>query len=153
MTYNIADYQVRQEVLDWIKFGARASFPIGMIDVRVGVQHDIFETMFATVSARVLCKHLPKVNAVHTEPVFFRYPDGTWQTFKSRHAGSWWLRGLVRRRPVRMTEARQLHTFTVMWEPAALYPWQTLIPEGAGLGRPVLYVADTPEWIRGRYER
>lgn len=70
------------------------------------------------------------------------FPTSPWQFFKHRHAGSWWLRWLVERRPVR-TENHRWET-SVTFERYNHYPESTLrVPE---LGRPVMFEQFTRPW-------
>lgn len=54
----------------------------------------------------------------------FEYPRSTWHMFKSRHAESWWLRWLVRRRPIQMATERR--TVAVKVERYLGYPDATI---------------------------
>lgn len=70
------------------------------------------------------------------------FPSSPWQFFKQRHAGSWWLRWLVVRRPVRLTPHRW--GTAVTFERYAHYPEATLrTPE---LGRPVVFETYSQPW-------
>lgn len=63
-------------------------------------------------------------------------PTSTWQYFKQRHAESWWLGWLVRRRPVVLDHELQERDHEVTFERYATYPESILeLPE---LGRPVI---------------
>jgi hypothetical protein len=70
------------------------------------------------------------------------FPTSPWQFFKQRHSGSWWLRWLVTRRPVRVERHRW--EASVTFERYANYPESTLrVPE---LGRPVIFEQFTQPW-------
>lgn len=69
------------------------------------------------------------------------FPTSPWQFFKQRHAESWWLGWLVRRRPVR-TE-RHADTRVVTFERYNTYPEATI--RVRELGRPVVFERYTVE--------
>ena len=54
------------------------------------------------------------------EAVDYQYPASTWQMYKATHRAAWWMRWLVKRRPIKM----QTHTkfVTIQIERYAAYP-------------------------------
>lgn len=98
------------------------------------------------VESEVLAERV--VSDTQTVAGTVEFPESPWQFFKARHADSWWLRWLVRRRPVRY--AKHLHEATVYLTRYATYPSATLLPQDT-FGEPVLWDNVETDWRdRGR---
>ena len=54
----------------------------------------------------------------------FRFPTSPWQYFKQRHVTAWWMRWLVRRRPIRLGTSRSevIRSKRVRLEQFATFP-------------------------------
>lgn len=153
MTRNDGDPQmtVREYPFDWLKVQqaqavARelvAHIPPGIVDLRAELGDTwgfIRDEALLRLQASVLKHDLPghRVDDQHT--VFFDVPDSPWQHWKSRHEHAWWLRWLVRRRPVRTERLSKTVRFTAEWRDMAVYPWQSVAPTDHRLGEPVRIV-------------
>lgn len=93
---------------------------------------DLTDQLALRLESYVLAEKL--VGDTKTVTGHLSFPSSPWQFFKQRHAGAWWLRWLVRRRPVALDRHR--YERDVIFEKYAQYPEATLhTPE---LGRPVI---------------
>ncbi len=109
-------------------------------------REDTLDAMVWALRGVVLGERLAeKEVTVVTEGIaVFVFPTSPWQFFKQRHATSWWMRWLVRRRPVRLDHSRQKvqRAKRVVLEQFATFPMSPL---------------RTPEKYRGsevvRYDR
>ena len=105
-----------------------------MVDIGQKTAQDI---MFDEINVRIekLCA-VDLVAADH-EVVEFRwpYPTSTWQTFKDNHNDSWWLRWLVRRRPVQWRHETQ--TKVVLINRYLGYP--DAVIQSVKLGKPFIF--------------
>lgn len=146
----------REYPLDWLKVQqvapvARevlAGMPPGIVDLRADLDSTwgfIRDEMLLRLQASVLKHDLPghRVDDQHT--VFFDVPDSPWQHWKRKHGHAWWLRWLVRRRPVRTERLSKTVRFTAEWRDMAAYPWQTVAPTAKRLGEPARIV-DLQKW-------
>jgi hypothetical protein len=58
----------------------------------------------------------------HSETRSIHIPDGWREHWRWDHRERWWMRGWVRRRPIRLREV----TITATWKNMAAYPWLSL---------------------------
>ncbi len=102
------------------KFAMVKHLPRPIIEsAKIEVLTDLFVDEIAlAIRAHVFGERLPS----HTETRTTYVPATWWQHLKQDKAARWWMRWLVRRRPVR-TEAI---TLTATWENMAAYPWADL---------------------------
>lgn len=108
----------------------------GIVDVEYEVRPElVFDRMVHQLKARVLSHKLPAHEVTELQRVEFEFPASPWQHWKQRHGGSWWLRWLVRWRPVRTETVVKTVGFTAVWEQMAVYPWQMFAPTAKVLGR------------------
>ena len=122
-------HETQRKTLERMKVGASIRQ-----SMRVDVSEDVLRgELEHRLSAYVLADHL--ASDTFTAYTSSEWPDSTWQMFKSRHAGSWWLGWLVRRRPTRLHTERQ--SVAVEVKRYLAYPEANLdLPE---LGRPVIF--------------
>lgn len=118
-----------QKILNPLRIGhtIRASAEIEM-------EHDImFHEMVYRLEATVLQDTL--VEDIYDHTVYYRYPETTWQMFKSRHQNSWWMRRFVAKYPVRMK--KEYETVKLAVERSYIYPESDMVLQQ--LGRPVKF--------------
>ena len=72
-----------------------------MFDVDPSVHESFWGDMVFRLKASILSDDLPPETVEERRFVRYEVPASTWQAFKKRHAGSWYLKALVARRPVR----------------------------------------------------
>lgn len=145
-----------QYAFDWQKLGFVKQFTrefledfqlppgVGNVSLQTGQSAIDFmaDTMFMQLKAYVLTHQLAEHSVSRTRTV--EWPASPWQHWKHRHAGAWWLRWFVERRPVRMQQ--EVVDFQEAWTELASYPWQTLVPPLPQLGRPVRVVLSDTRW-------
>lgn len=132
----MSDPTSKQRVLDPMKFGAYT-----LSSARAEVSADVLsDQLMHRFEALVLSDHI--ADDTYAATTWFKFPTTTWQMFKSRHASSWWLGWLVRRRPVQVTLDRR--TVEVEVKRYLLYPEANLV--SPSLGRPVIYETTSERW-------
>ena len=105
-----------------------------------------------TLTAEVLAQKLADETVMDRQRMTVMYPDSPWQMFKNNHDVSWWLRWLVRRRPVRWHTQERAVTLHARWTGYAKFPQASIVVADDRLGRPVYfsqvetftYVEDSP---------
>jgi hypothetical protein len=148
------DAGITQHSLDltWKRFTAQRAVPACVRDMDIKAVHNlILDDMVIQASGYVLGEQLPSHVETATGFARFEAPASWWQHFKHQHGHRWWLRLLVRRRPVRMAAEVRRVTLTATWENMAGYPWAeytTLAPNGR-LGDPVRlsWLTSSMEWV------
>lgn len=145
----------KEFVFDWQKLGVvqavsrdfldDMAMPPGVAGVSAAASDSydfVFDRLFVRLKAYVLTHQLAEHSVSRQRTV--SWPASPWQHWKHRHAGSWWLRWLVERRPVRL----QYETvdFQEAWTELAAYPWQTYLPPFPELGRPNRVVLTDVRW-------
>ncbi len=96
--------------------------------------------LISKVVVKVLASQLPPERVVESTLIEFRQPATWWEHFKATHRDRWWLRGLVRRQPVRwQVEQRVVETVVDLTRVRA-FPKADLRPPAA-FGPPV-------DWVR-----
>lgn len=111
------DFSDRTLTLVRKKLAMAVRFDCGLIDAAVEFD-GFFDEYLMRFKASVYAEQLPS----HTETRTVYVPATWWQQLKYEKAGRWWLRPLVRRRPVRQKPI----TLTATWENLAAYPWMAL---------------------------
>ena len=89
--------------LEWIKFAASQVVTEEFADsVRPEFYRDqVWGRLVHQITVKVLADQLPPEREVVRDTFTVFVPKSPWQQFKLNHAERWWLRWLVRRRPVR----------------------------------------------------
>lgn len=102
------------------------------LDLSAGYDID-FNQLIYRVEKAVLAEHL--ADDIYTGYSSCDHPKSTWQMFKHKNQYRWWMRWLVRKRPVVMDV--HLHSVKVKVGRYAKYPEaKVVVPQ---LGRPVPY--------------
>ncbi len=73
-------------------------------------------------TAEILADRLPPEQVTETTLVQFESPATWWEHFKQTYGGRWWLRPLVRRRPVRLERQQRAVKVTVDLRLFQAYP-------------------------------
>lgn len=68
------------------------------------VRREVWGQLVYALRAKVLADQLPPERETAEKTFRFPVPASPWQQFKGLHAETWWLRWLVRRRPVRTVD-------------------------------------------------
>lgn len=119
-------------VLAWKKFAMMGAVPGCVRDMKIDVCDDwMVEQMVVRATGFVLGEQLPSHTETATGFAHFEAPASWWQHVKHQHGHRWWLRPLVRLRPVRMAAEVKRVELTATWENMAAYPWQTYATRGA----------------------
>lgn len=130
--------QVSPELLEDVRF-----LPPGVGNVAIAASRDWMTDMIVMkLRAFVLTHQLAEHSVSRRRTV--SWPATPWQHWKHRHAGSWWLRWLVARRPVQMQH--EVVDFQEAWTELATYPWQTHLPPFPELGKPNRVVLSDVRW-------
>jgi hypothetical protein len=115
-------------VLTWKKFAVARTIPACVRDMKIDVEYDwMMESMVMRARGYVLGEQLPSHTETATGFAHFEAPASWWQHVKHQHGHRWWLRSLVRWRPVRMAAEAQRVELTATWEQMAAYPWNESI--------------------------
>jgi hypothetical protein len=106
-----------------------------VFDMQEGAAAFVMDQLLGRLETEVFAQRL--VGDTKTGEAVTWFPASPFQFWKQRHAGAWWLRWLVRRRPVR--EVAHRTPWSVTFERYAHYPAATI--ETPKLGRPVIWEA------------
>lgn len=121
----------KNEVFEWLKFQDREYIPTQMLSgvhYEQSIEQDslsfIRDQSLYRLNAMVLGKKLPSFTETRTE--VFNTPKNPWQFFKDMYADKWFMRGIVKRWPVKFVG--QKVTLTATWDQWAAYPWLDKVP-------------------------
>lgn len=98
------------------------------------------------LTARVQSQQLAEATVRESTTVCFEHPTSTWQMFKSRHASSWWLGWLVRRRPVWNATETKTVALVATWTGWATFPDSSLAIADDRLGKVVYQLESGHRW-------
>jgi len=93
--------------------------------------------LVARITAAVHAQRIADGTVTVAKEIVHDWPATTWQMFKGRHADSWWLAWLVRRRPVVKTCQRREVELTATWVGHAMFPDSTIVIDDNRLGAPI----------------
>lgn len=142
---------VQKVILEQLRYGARERVGISVLEameLNTFLDHAT-QSLVIQLATAVQAESICSERVEHTERVDFEawvkqpVPASTWQYFKNQHATTWWLRWLVRRRPVRTVSLKHLGktsqpvTLAVTWEGYATFPNSNYVTPDARLGYPV----------------
>jgi hypothetical protein len=103
--------------------------------------------MVVRLTADILAEKLPPERVERSKTVTLDFPASSWQHFKQEHSESWWLRWLVRRRPVRVQALEQTVTLVVDLEKYRTFPQCNYVfPQDLGPYVNVAVTRDRLEW-------
>lgn len=94
--------------------------------------------------AHVLSHRIAEATQSTTVTMGLDFPASPWQFFKQRHADSWWLGWLVRRRPVRTQRQTKSKRVTLTIDRFHEFPEAKVVVPPESFGRP--YVCDMVRW-------
>lgn len=109
-------------------------------------QDVLMDQLVVQLSSYVQAERLLDTTVSESKDVVLAAPDSTWQMFKSRHTASWWLRWLIRRRPVRYSTIIKTVTLTVNTVGYATFPDSTYVTPSPRLGSPVFQMIRNTHW-------
>jgi hypothetical protein len=137
--------------LTWKRFTAIQVIPECLRNAELDlVLNWAVEQMVIRAVGHVLGEKLPSHTETATGFAHFEAPATWWQHVKHQHGHRWWLRLLVRRRPVRMAAEVRRVTLAATWENMAAYPWAELatIAPNVRLGDPVrlTWMTSSMDW-------
>lgn len=137
---------VDNNTLDWLKVGAtkRVSPEFAQTLNAQIMPNPVWDGLLYTLTAKVLAEQLPPSQVTETKRFDFDVPASPWQAYKNTHADRWWMRRLVRRRPVRMITYTRDVTLTVDLDRYCLYPQAKVLPDT--YGRPVRVADVSSRW-------
>lgn len=114
-------------------------------------QDEILRGLLVRLSAYVQAERLPPHEATDTATLTVQVPSSWWQHFKYQYQSKWFMRSLVRRKPVKFNDKTATAVLTARWENLATYPMSnfvTPLDEGT-FGRAVIVSTlkqDTKLW-------
>lgn len=115
---------------------------VGM-DVLESLRVDAFEDyllhgMMVRLAGYVTTEQLPSHVAEDTVRLAVDIPTSWWQHFKEQYSDKWFMRPIVKRRPVRTTIRTSTYTLRATWDNMATYPWSDYVTNlPAKFGEPV----------------
>jgi hypothetical protein len=117
------------------------------LEVHESPGYFILNHLTAEMRGYLVADHL--ADDVYTDAATVEYPRSTWQMFKHTHADSWWLRWLVRRRPVEMdAQTRMLRV-----EVGRYLAYPEAVVQVPKFGRPVIHEVVQVDRRRGEARR
>jgi hypothetical protein len=119
--------QFETETFDWIKYSVHERIPgFFLKDFRLTQDNQAyFEDHFvARITGTVLGQSLPGGVYRTSATAKFEYPASPWQHFKRNHSRAWWLRWLVKRRPVQTAKAYRTARVEFDYEHNVVFPMQ-----------------------------
>lgn len=134
--------QEKEIVLHYLKVGAAEILPPDLIDrlsLKQFINH-IERSMVVKLSTNVFAEKLPPETVTQTKVVHHMAPATWWQHYKKDFCNRWWMRWLVKQRPVVFKAEMQQLTFEVNLERFWKYP-EASIPRDAAeaFGTPVVF--------------
>lgn len=87
------------------------------------------DALVLSLTVDVLTDRLPPVEVRESVTVLHVRPASWWGHFRLQYAARWWMRGLVRRRPVRLVEVPETVTVVVDLRETLLYPEARIAPQ------------------------
>lgn len=133
------------------KLGLISDFSNELLD-SIGIEQSanyLADRFAFMLRAHVLGEVLPSHEQTETAYVSVFAPASWWQHFKEQYAEHWFMRALVKRRPVRVKARTEHYRLTARWDHMAAYPWMTYrTPTPDCLGQPVLLRWATTELER-----
>jgi hypothetical protein len=136
------------ETLERLKYAMQRTFStevVQALDVE-WIQDDLTRSWIARVRGDILAKRLPDRGHTVAREFTYAVPASTWQMFKQRHAGAWWLRWLVDRRPAQELTVSRSAVLTVDISDYVAFPWQTAVNLGDTWGQAVRVPVITEDW-------
>lgn len=137
-----------QVTLEWLKVQVSSAVSAEFAEsMRPEVYRDeVLGHLVYQLRCHVLADRLPPESVTTTDRLMVQVPASPWQQFKSTHAAKWWLRALVRRRPVRMVEHAFTAELTVELSRFWTYPEAKELPERFGRPYKAMTMAQSVTW-------
>lgn len=129
----LAGVLVEDVVLNWLKVGVTQRVSAEFADtlrVQQHVDHLLGQWVYS-IAGYVLAEHLPPETVTERKPFAFDVPASPWQQFKAVNGHRWWVRWLVKRRPVRLVTHRFTGELSVRLDRYWTYP-QARVPYDHG---------------------
>jgi hypothetical protein len=131
---------IEQVIAHWNRYAVMETVPDALVTDSLRFSAHL-DTIFGGMLLRLEKDLLTDTRAQHEYQASLRFPTSPWQHFKHKHRLAWWMRPLLRRRPVREQE----YVVTLMVERWQTYPEARLPRET--FGRAVVFERVTgPIW-------
>lgn len=122
------EFLTEVQTFEWLKLASHRRLPRGVFaEWSISDSHPVAfvrDEMILRLSAEVLGRKRGTKKFEDTKTLSVKVPRSTWQMFKMRNAGSWWLGWLVARRPVQYDVVEKTARFQVVVNEWEIFPEQ-----------------------------